>query len=55
MAARNGRGSAQEAAVAESTRGGTGAGRGYSIEGGTGWPWLGGGERVVGGVEVAPW
>ncbi|KAJ7811143.1 hypothetical protein B0H14DRAFT_2606720 [Mycena olivaceomarginata] len=53
---RNGRGSAQEeAAVAESTRGGTGAGRGYSIEGGTGRAWLGGGERVVGGVEVAPW
>ncbi|KAJ7823709.1 hypothetical protein B0H14DRAFT_2597736 [Mycena olivaceomarginata] len=44
VAARNGRGSAQEkAAVAESTRGGTVQGRGYSIEGGnrTGMAWRG--------------
>ncbi|KAJ7857977.1 hypothetical protein B0H14DRAFT_2578143 [Mycena olivaceomarginata] len=44
VAVRNGHGSAQkEAAVTESTGGGTDAGGGYSIEGGMGRAWLGGG------------
>ncbi|KAJ7710091.1 hypothetical protein B0H14DRAFT_3172381 [Mycena olivaceomarginata] len=56
VAAQNGHGSAQEeAAVAESTRGGTGVGRGYSIEGGDGTGIAGRGRACSGGVEVAPW
>ncbi|KAJ7895248.1 hypothetical protein B0H14DRAFT_3635039 [Mycena olivaceomarginata] len=52
-AGQNGRGSAQEeGAVAESTRGGTGAGRGYSIEGGMAWRGRACSRRCGGGAVV---